>query len=77
MKFDFNRKYNTIAAYTLIVIAIGAAIVIGISNISQVGAFLSKIFSILTPFLWGFAIAYICLLYTSAPCRSFLVGNPG
>ncbi|MBC8558457.1 AI-2E family transporter [Fumia xinanensis] len=59
MKFDFNRKYNTIAAYTLIVIAIGAAIVIGISNISQVGAFFSKIFSILTPFLWGFAIAYI------------------
>lgn len=59
MKFDFNRKYNTIAAYTLIVISIGAAIVLAISNISQVGAFFSKIFSILTPFFWGFAIAYI------------------
>ncbi len=59
MKFDFNRKYNTIAAYTLIVIVIGAAIVMAISNISQVGAFFAKIFSILTPFLWGFAIAYI------------------
>lgn len=59
MKFDFNRKYNTIAAYTLIVIAIGAAIVVAISNISQVGAFFSKFFSILTPFFWGFAIAYI------------------
>lgn len=53
MKFDFNRKYNTIAAYTLIVIAIGAAIVIGISNISQVGAFLSKIFSHSDPFSLG------------------------
>lgn len=59
MKFDFNRKYNTIAAYTLIVISIGAAIVLAIFNISQVGALFLKIFSILTPFLWGFAIAYI------------------
>ena len=59
MKFDFNRKYNTIAIYTLIVIALGAAIVTAIANISQVGTFVSKAFSIITPFLWGFAIAYI------------------
>ncbi len=59
MKLDFNRKYNTIAAYALIVIAIGAAIVVAIANFSSISSFLGSILSILTPFFWGFAIAYI------------------
>ena len=66
MKIDFNRKYNTIAAYTVIVIAIAAAIVVAIVKINAVTSFLDRILSILSPFLWGFAIAYVlCPLMNS------------
>ncbi|MGI5895142.1 MAG: AI-2E family transporter [Candidatus Merdivicinus sp.] len=59
MKIEFNRRYNTIAVYTVIVIAIAAAIVVAIVKIDAVSAFFSRILGILSPFIWGFSIAYI------------------
>ena len=59
MKIDFNKKYNTIAIYTLLVIAAGTCIIMAIVKIDSVSAFFSKVISILQPFLWGFAIAYL------------------
>lgn len=59
MKIDFNRKYNTIAAYTVIVIAIAAAIVVAIVKIDAVSSFIGRVLGILSPFIWGFALAYV------------------
>ena len=59
MKFDFNRKYNTIALYTLLVIAAGVCIIMAVVKIDAVASFFAKILTILRPFIWGFAIAYI------------------
>ena len=59
MKFDFNRKYNTIALYTLLVIAAGVCIIMAVVKIDAVATFFAKVLTILRPFIWGFAIAYI------------------
>lgn len=59
MKFEFDRKYNTIALYTLLVIAAGICIVMAVVKINAVGNFLSRVMGILQPFIWGFAIAYV------------------
>ncbi len=59
MKMDFNRKYTTIALYSLLVIAAGACIIMAVVKIRAVGALVGKVLSILQPFIWGFAIAYI------------------
>lgn len=59
MKIDFNRKYNTIALYALLVIAAGVCIIMAVVKIRTVGNFVLRVLSILQPFIWGFAIAYI------------------
>ncbi len=59
MKIDFNRKYNTIAFYTVVVIAIAAAIVLMIANIPALAAICSRIIKLLMPFLLAFGFAYI------------------
>lgn len=59
MKFDFNRRYNTIAAYAVLVVAISAILVVAINNYRGIWKFLAEISSLLTPFIIGFAIAYI------------------
>ncbi len=59
MKMDFNRKYTTIALYALLVIAAGVCIIMAVVKIQAVGAFFNKVLTILQPFIWGFAIAYI------------------
>ena len=56
MKFDFDRKYNTIALYTLLVIAAGICIVMAVVKIDAVGKFLSNVLGILQPFILGFTI---------------------
>ena len=59
MKIDFNRKYNTIALYVLLVIAAGVCIIMAVVKIRTVGNIVLRVLSILQPFIWGFAIAYI------------------
>ena len=59
MKIDFNRKYNTIALYALLVIAAGVCIIMAVVKIHTVGNIVLRVLSILQPFIWGFAIAYI------------------
>lgn len=66
MKIEFNQKYNTIAFYTVVVIAIAAAIVVAIVKIDAVSSFLGRILGILSPFIWGFSLAYVlCPLMTA------------
>lgn len=59
MKFYSNKKYNTIAAYVLIVLAIGFLMAIAVFKFSTILKVLSKVADIFMPIIWGFAIAYI------------------
>ena len=59
MKFEFNAKYNTIAAYSILVLTTVAVIVAALLRIEAIAAFLGDCLSVLSPFIWGFSIAYI------------------
>ena len=47
MKIDFNRKYNTIALYVLLVIAAGVCIIMAVVKIRTVGNIVLRVLSIL------------------------------
>lgn len=59
MKIEFNTKYNTIAFYSILVLTIVAVIVAALLQISAISNFLQTCLSVLSPFIWGFCIAYI------------------
>lgn len=59
MKFKFNSKYNTIAAYVLIVFVLGIIITAIILNLSDVIAAMGSIIRVLSPIIWGIIIAYL------------------
>ena len=59
MKFDFNRKYNTIAAYVLIVAAILISYILVIIYWDSISNVFASFLKTVSPFLYGFAIAYI------------------
>lgn len=59
MKINWNKDYNTKAVYIFIVVAalmVFAAILLNLSGIFDA---LGVLIAILSPFLWGFGIAYI------------------
>ncbi len=59
MKFEKNPKYFTIALYSFGVIAAGMVFLMLLLNLPAIGRFLSKLIGILSPVLWGIAIAYL------------------
>ncbi len=59
MKFYANKKYNTIAIYAIIVIAISMLMVIAIFKFSAISAIVKKVLGILTPVFWGMALAFL------------------
>lgn len=59
MKINWNRKYNTIAVYTLIVIAVAALFVVFLLKFNDVRAVLSKFSGVVAPAVIGIVIAYI------------------
>ncbi len=65
MKVEWNKKYTTIAVYTIIVATIITLIVLFFLNITFFGHAVAVLFSILTPFLIGFCLAYLLV----RPCR--------
>ena len=56
---EMNKKYNTIAAYTLAVSAVIVLFIMLLVFIIPVSGFVKKLFGILSPFFYGFAFAYI------------------
>lgn len=66
MKLYSNKKYNTIAAYVLVVLAIGFIMAIAVFKFPTILKILSKFADILMPVIWGFAIAYILNPITKA-----------
>lgn len=59
MKIDWNKKYNTIAAYILITVILGILFYLGLSNISKINKKISVVFTVLQPFIFGFGMAYV------------------
>ena len=59
MKIDWNRKYTTIAAYTLIVVAISILFVIIIFKFTGLLSIIGTIIHILMPVIIGLVIAYL------------------
>lgn len=59
LKINWNRKYNTIAVYTLIVIAIAALFVVFLINFKDVKLVFSKFSGVVAPAVIGIIIAYI------------------
>lgn len=57
--FNKNNNYRTIAIYSLGVIVISIAIFLLFTNFATIFGFLSKIMDVLSPFIYGFVIAYI------------------
>lgn len=59
MKFKFNEKYNTIAAYFVIVFTICILILLLIFRFDIFWEQFLKIMKILSPIIWGVSIAYL------------------
>ena len=59
MKIDWNPKYNTIAAYTFIVLSSVILFFIILTGLNGFTKAIGNYISVLYPFLYGFVIAYI------------------
>ncbi len=59
MKINWNSKYNTVAAYSLIVICISILFYFFASQIGSFNAKIGYLISIMYPFIIGFVLAYL------------------
>ncbi|MBO5196631.1 MAG: AI-2E family transporter [Clostridia bacterium] len=60
MNFKRNEKYASFAFYTFLTVCACAIVIFASVNLSSVLSFLSKTAEILSPFTYGFIIAYLC-----------------
>lgn len=59
MKFDFNRRYTTIAVYAFLVLAGVGLFAAFLTNFASFQNYTGKIFDFMRPFIYGFGLAYI------------------
>lgn len=59
MKLNMNKKYTTIAVYAFLVIAAAITFFFVISEHSVVGRMTGTFFGLMTPFIYGAALAYV------------------
>lgn len=59
MKFEFNKRYTTIALYAFLALSGVVLFWVCLSNFNGFGVAIKKIFTLLTPFIYGFALAYL------------------
>ncbi len=59
MKINWNEKYNTISAYTILTFTICVLVSAVILNFTAIGDILGKIFDVASPLIWGLVIAYL------------------
>lgn len=59
MKLYTNKKYNTIALYAIIVLAVNVLLVVAILKFSTILKLLSMLMTVLLPIIWGLAIAFL------------------
>ncbi|MEG0116029.1 MAG: hypothetical protein RSA00_06365 [Hydrogenoanaerobacterium sp.] len=59
LKFEWNKKYTTIALYAFFVVIACITFFSVMQNLSGFGSYASYVLALLKPFMYGFAIAYI------------------
>lgn len=59
MKFRFQTRYNTIAAYVVLTFAVCLGLAAFVFSFDTVGAYAAKIVHVLMPVIWGLVIAYL------------------
>lgn len=59
MKIYTNKRYNTIALYAILVIAVNVLLVVAIFKFNSILSLLSAFVSVLTPIIWGIVIAFL------------------
>ena len=59
MKLYTNKKYNTIALYAIIVIAVNVLLVMAVFKFNAILKILGKILDVMMPIIWGLAIAFL------------------
>lgn len=59
MKIVPNKKYNTVALYAALVIAVNVLLIVAILKFSAISSFVGKIVSVLMPVTWGLVIAFL------------------
>ncbi len=59
MKLYTNKKYNTIALYAILVIAVNVVIVTAIFKFNAIINILSKLLNVVMPIIWGLGLAFL------------------
>ncbi|MCI8589402.1 MAG: AI-2E family transporter [Clostridiales bacterium] len=59
MKFEFNKKNNTIALYACIVVTFGIVLVFGLLYFGSIAKFFNRLTTVLSPVIYGIIIAYL------------------
>ncbi|MBQ8967516.1 AI-2E family transporter [Ruminococcus sp.] len=59
MKFYANKKYQTIAVYAAVVIAVNVLLVLALYNFSDIMKSVENLFVVLQPVIWGLVIAFL------------------
>lgn len=59
MKLNYNKKYATIASYSVIAFAVCLLLVVLFLRFEGVVAILQKVLHVLMPVIWGFVFAYL------------------
>ncbi|MBR6102755.1 MAG: AI-2E family transporter [Ruminococcus sp.] len=59
MKLYTNKKYNTVAFYAIVVIAVNVLLVMAIFKFNSILSILNKALDITMPIIWGLAIAFL------------------
>lgn len=59
MKIMPNKKYNTIALYAVLVIAVNVLLIVAILKFSTIAGYVGKLMSVLSPVIWGLIIAFL------------------
>lgn len=59
MKIMPNKKYNTIAFYAVLVIAINVLLIVAILKFSAIMSFLGILTTVMMPIIWGLVIAFL------------------
>jgi len=59
MKLYSNKKYNTIAVYAIIVIAVNVLLITAIFKLNAILGLLDKIVTVMMPIIWGLGLAFL------------------
>lgn len=59
MKVDWNKKYNTIAVYSVLTFLVCLLLYLVMKNVTVIGGIISKALDVTSPIIWGIVIAYL------------------